>query len=300
MYNDNLRIIHNLIDQNNEIRHQLVNIFNERRNNNRNNNNYNNQNTNPLNNQTNNRSTYSRIRQRVNNTNDINNSNNANINNRVIINDIPYILEEIQYIAPINNRRNNVLASEIGRMTGNFFDPINITPTQNQIDQATISTFYSDILNPTNNSCPISLENFLDTSPVTMIRPCRHVFNTESLMSWFNNSTRCPVCRYDIRNYSPSQIHDISNNVPENYDNNIINNDETILNTSNNINRTSNDSTSTTSNNINRRNIVRNFNNDQAFTLLDNLISEVFQDLSGNSSMEHFQPFFTYFSHNLR
>jgi hypothetical protein len=297
MYNDNLRIIHNLIDQNNEIRHQLVNIFNERRNNNRNNNNNNNnnnQNTNPLNNQSNNnRNNYSRIRQRVSNTNDINNVNNTN--NRVIINDIPYILEEIQYIAPINNRRNNVLVSEIGRMVGDFFDPINITPTRLQIEQATITTFYSNLINPTNNSCPISLENFVDTSPVTMITPCRHVFNTESLMSWFNNSTRCPVCRYDIRNYNPSPMHDISNNISENSDNNI-NNDETILNTSNNINATS----SATSSARNRRNTIRNFNNDQAFALLDNLISEVFQDLSGNSSMENFQPIFTYFSHTLR
>ena len=32
MYNDNLRVIHHLVDQNNEIRHQIINIFNERRN----------------------------------------------------------------------------------------------------------------------------------------------------------------------------------------------------------------------------------------------------------------------------
>jgi len=37
-----------------------------------------------------------------------------------------------------------------------------------------------------------------------MIRHCRHIFNTNSLISWFNTNCKCPVCRYDIRNYNPN------------------------------------------------------------------------------------------------
>ena len=301
MYNDNLRIIHNLIDQNNEIRHQLINIFNERRNNNNNTNQNTNQNTNPIYNQTNNnRTNYSRIRQRSNTNNSNNNNNNNNTNNRVIINDIPYILEEIQYISPTNNiqfenlnsetdrRRNNVLVTGIGR--GTFLDPIIISPSQIQIEQATVNMMYSEISNPRNNSCPICLENFVDNSRVTMITECNHVFNTESLMTWFNNSPRCPVCRYDIRNYNPTQTFDVSNNTTENTENteNMTNNNN-IINNNNNNNTTSS----------NRRNNIRNLN-EQTFALLDNLILEAFQDLSGNTSLEQFQPIFTYFSHSLR
>jgi hypothetical protein len=66
-------------------------------------------------------------------------------------------------------------------------------------------------------------------------------------------------------------------------------NNNNIINNNNNNNTTSS----------NRRNNIRNLN-EQTFALLDNLILEVFQDLSGNTSLEQFQPIFTYFSHSLR
>jgi hypothetical protein len=322
MYNDNLRIIHNLVDQNNEIRHQLINIFNERRNNNNNTNRNTNQNTNPIYNQTNNnRNNYSRIRQRS-NTNNANNANNANnTNNRVIINDIPYILEEIQYISPTNNiqfenlnsetdrRRNNSLVSEFGRIFGSFLDPIIISPSQIQIEQATVNMMYNEISNPRNNSCPICLENFVENSRVTMISQCNHIFNTDSLMTWFNSSPRCPVCRYDIRNFNPTQNNDVSNNTIDNtnnnnssdFNNNINNNTTNSTNTINSINtiNSNNNNNTTNTSSSNRINSIRNIN-DQTIALLDNLILETFQDLSGNTSLEHFQPFLTYFSHNIR
>lgn len=55
-----------------------------------------------------------------------------------------------------------------------------------------------------NTSCPISLETFGDNSQVTMIRHCGHIFNPDMLHSWFQSNCLCPVCRYDIRNYVPS------------------------------------------------------------------------------------------------
>ena len=199
MYNDNLRIIHHLMDQNNEITGQLIDVFNNRRRQNI-----------PLNNSrtyTYNRNhNTSRSRNRPNQSSD-----NGSINNqrRVYIDNIPYYVDDLQLftIPNINTTTNNTnpnISNHFTRILNSFLEPINITPTQTQIENATRNIVYGDILDPINNSCPISLEPFTDISNVTMIRHCRHIFNTNSLMSWFNSNCKCPVCRYDIRNYNPN------------------------------------------------------------------------------------------------
>jgi hypothetical protein len=60
---------------------------------------------------------------------------------------------------------------------------------------------YQNIVHPLNTQCPIRLSSFNDNDPVTMIRHCRHIFNTADLARWFQSHCRCPVCRYDIRTY---------------------------------------------------------------------------------------------------
>jgi hypothetical protein len=104
----------------------------------------------------------------------------------------------------------------------NFSDSVVVAPTQEQINNSTRSFTYSQILNPVNTSCPISLEPFTDSSEVTMIRHCHHIFNTDSLMNWFTTNCRCPVCRYDIRDYvdeliqsEPIQSEPIQSDQPE-------------------------------------------------------------------------------------
>ena len=36
---------------------------------------------------------------------------------------------------------------------------------------------------------------------VTIIKYCGHVFKTNLINQWFETNVRCPICRYDIRNY---------------------------------------------------------------------------------------------------
>ena len=147
---------------------------------------------------------------------------------------------------------------------------------------------FGEIINPTNNSCPISLENFTETSQVTIIIPCRHVFNQDSLRSWFNNSPKCPVCRYDIRNYIPE--HPINTNQHTEHTEHT----EQTSNIPNNINNRSHDTNAEF-----RRNSIRNMN-DQLLNMLDNIFLDGLQDLSGNTSLNNFQPIITYFSNNIR
>jgi len=209
MYNDNLRIIHHLMDQNTEITNQLIDIMNIRRN--QNNSTFNtsfNTSNRATNNRNYNHARYNSRRYRNNpnleNANN-NNNNNNNTQRRVYIDNIPYYVDDLQlYTIPLNSSTSRNLGSQFSRMVNSFLEPINVTPTQSQIENATRNIIYGDILDPINNSCPISLEPFTDTSNVTMIRHCRHIFNTNSLMSWFNSNCKCPVCRYDIRNHNPN------------------------------------------------------------------------------------------------
>ena len=73
--------------------------------------------------------------------------------------------------------------------------------TQSQIETATRRVLYRDIISPLNVSCPILQQNFENDSIVSVIRHCGHIFNTDELNVWFESSCRCPVCRYDIREY---------------------------------------------------------------------------------------------------
>ena len=113
----------------------------------------------------------------------------------------------------------------------NFLNPIEIHPTQANIEIATRNVRFSDIVSPSNISCPITLECFNDSDQVLVIRHCGHIFSTSGLTSWFASNCRCPICRYDIRNYTPNVTSDsTSNNVNEERNiNNTNTNNESII-----------------------------------------------------------------------
>ena len=246
MYNDNNRQIQNLNNQNNQIISIITDILHVPSSSN-------NQNTNR---QQNNR--------RQNNREQGNRQNNRNNNfGSIFLNNRQYNIDDIQRV---DYPHVNVSVSGIeGRLCGNyrdavveedavraavrnaasrdaarnaasnladlyqrFFDPIVIYPTASQIETATRRVLYRDIATPINNSCPISMDTFNDNETVTIIRHCGHIFNIDELATWFQSNCRCPVCRYDIRNFNrntsslsdeernnsiPDLIHDISGNL---------------------------------------------------------------------------------------
>lgn len=105
-----------------------------------------------------------------------------------------------------------------------FFDSVRPVPSETQINRAIIQTLrYSDIISPVNDICPITREPFVDNSAVSVIRHCKHIFNRTELTNWFRYNCVCPVCRYDIREYST---------VTENSNSNSNNNSQNNLNTS--------------------------------------------------------------------
>ena len=77
-----------------------------------------------------------------------------------------------------------------------------IVPTLTQIENSTREVIFSDVDEPLNATCPITMDMFSNDYTVTQIIPCGHMFSPSGINSWFQTSARCPVCRYDIRNYS--------------------------------------------------------------------------------------------------
>jgi hypothetical protein len=75
---------------------------------------------------------------------------------------------------------------------------------------------------PSSNVCPISLEPFQLGDVVCEIRGCGHKFKRPNLMHWFRRNPRCPVCRYDLRDYMGG---DASNSVPESVSNHVADTD---------------------------------------------------------------------------
>jgi hypothetical protein len=143
---------------------------------------------------------------------------------------IPYIFDSMQYTLPSITNRNT-------RFMQNFLEPVEVYPTQLQIEIATRNVQYCDILNPINRSCPISLETFNDTDMVVVIRFCGHIFKPEQIRTWFISNCRCPVCRYDIRSYHsnnstnneeiPLAQSDASNNFVEENESSVVNEERT-------------------------------------------------------------------------
>jgi hypothetical protein len=170
MYNSNTQQIENLQQANMRIRDDISSILLRIMNNNIMNNNINNSHSNS------------------NNSHSNSNSNSNNSNSR-------------RLRSHDNNQRENV-SSTFNSVFQSFFEPIQIFPTPTQIENAVRIARFSDIVAPINNSCPIILERFNDNDNVSVIRNCNHIFNTSALNSWFTSNCRCPVCRYDIRNYN--------------------------------------------------------------------------------------------------
>lgn len=81
----------------------------------------------------------------------------------------------------------------------NNLTPVTVRPTQVQIANAVEIISINE--NMVNTICPILQTSFQDGDRISRIKHCGHCFIEEGLMSWFNQSVICPVCRYDIRDY---------------------------------------------------------------------------------------------------
>jgi hypothetical protein len=122
------------------------------------------------------------------------------------------------------NNRDHLLSYVIYRPTirsqdattlRNFFQNIIIRPTREQIDNSTELITYNRNLNIISHTCPITLDDFQDGDIVRQIKHCKHTFHEVSIQNWFRTNVRCPVCRYDIRDYREQRTSESQEEIKE-------------------------------------------------------------------------------------
>lgn len=161
----------------------------------------------------------------------------ASSNSRVVyIEGIPYLLDLTNFMR-LGNPANNAAAGNIWR---SFYDNIAVAPTRVQIENATRVLQFSEIENPINNSCPITLERFEQNSTVSQILHCGHIFTPSGIESWLHSNVRCPVCRYDIREYRAPPLPAASSTREERHQTTEPGNDEEYNNENDNENNRDN------------------------------------------------------------
>lgn len=224
-------------------------------------------------------------------------NNNQNIN----------LQERRQYRTTQNNVFDNLTNILLGGFE-DFLNPVPIYPTNEQIQNATEIVNFNDISNNSITQCPIDLYHFENDEQVIRIKQCGHVFRENNLRAWFRNSPKCPVCRYDIRNYlnnneinsNNGNQNDIfsdddsnSNSLDEEFeeskndevDRGERNNDRTNTNTTP-IYTTTNTTTPVRSNIINGRETYNNTSNS-----ISNLINTLQENLSSNNVFHNSRQF---------
>jgi hypothetical protein len=199
------------------------------------------------------------------------------------------------------NSRNNELTNFINTFLNT---PVIIRPTQEQIQSASRLVRFQDIESPLSDRCPISLEVFSRDEMVRQLVPCGHIFCQTEFQQWFENNVRCPVCRYDIRNYRSNT--DTTVNTNDNV-NAYINTDTSVNNANANTNANANANTNVNTNinanadtnvnsntnaevNPNNLNIVRNTDSNEiehiTFDITNNQMSNNIVDGLTNRILE--------------
>jgi hypothetical protein len=228
VYYDNIRQMERLCQTNREIRDILTSALRGSNNNNRNSRNRRNRpnNMNYSHNHVNNRNTnHNYVYDYTNASTNANTNANANTNmqtsqsldDRIPSRPVPrrfYFDASYNLQRAPRPTRNNTFDTLLNA----FLEPVPTYPGTLQVEIATRNVRYGDIVSPINTSCPISLERFTDSDIVTIICYCGHIFMATEIRNWFSSNCRCPVCRYDIREYRATDIinhaQDISNNTP--------------------------------------------------------------------------------------
>ena len=121
------------------------------------------------------------------------------------------------------------LSSNISNPTG--FQDVIVAPTQEQINNASRTLVYRDTIELLNHRCPISLADFEEGDEIRQIVHCGHCFNEEAIQRWFRTNVRCPICRYDIRDFSNEETEPVREQSRRSVNENV----ENIQNITNNI-----------------------------------------------------------------
>ena len=120
--------------------------------------------------------------------------------------------------------------------------PVRIRPSIRQIRRSTRILQYRDI-SSSQTICPINREQFTEDQSIMQIIHCGHIFDELSLRRHFRFSSRCPMCRYDIRDYEIDSLssNENTNQTPNTTSTSSSESDNETSNVSRNISQISNE-----------------------------------------------------------
>jgi hypothetical protein len=168
----------------------------------------------------------SNMRQIIHMLQDINNTpistTTTNRNRRNINENRPYVNMNDYMNERHRNEERNLRGLFSNTIRNNLFEDVIVRPTDFQIENA-IENFQYDpsgeylgisnypVVSTINIvNCPITMDTITPGTIVSRIRHCDHQFSRDALIHWFSYNTRCPICRYDIRN-TPILLHQAEN-----------------------------------------------------------------------------------------
>jgi hypothetical protein len=109
----------------------------------------------------------------------------------------PSFLQSLLIIPPPANQANRARVEATLR---EFFEPVPIVPTQEQI--ASSSVLYNSIDDSEEARCSICQDDIRFGEEVRSLIHCDHFFHRSCIDLWLQSSVRCPLCRHDIRESS--------------------------------------------------------------------------------------------------
>ena len=163
--------------------------------------------------------------------------------------------------------------------------PVVVRPTDAQIREATENMNFRDVIDPVNRTCPISQDEFQDDDDVTVIRHCGHIFRQEDFQTWFRSNVRCPLCRYDIREYRRGGGGALSRQNSMRRENNPINSRQ-VNNISNDDNNSDDNINSDDNNNNQPESLLRDVSNNPLPNNLNNQQYYVNSSASANNWLD--------------
>jgi hypothetical protein len=86
-----------------------------------------------------------------------------------------------------------------GGASGNSMESVSVSPSAEQLRQATTTTRFGSIINPFNTQCPITMDQFQPNDQVVQLNHCHHIFTESGSRDWFQSHVLCPICRHDVR-----------------------------------------------------------------------------------------------------
>lgn len=138
----------------------------------------------------------------------------------------------------------NIFSFPINNLGTRTYEDVIVSPTRREIENAIEVFNYTESESQPHRNCPITMEDFVINDRVSRIRHCGHTFREEAINNWFRLNVRCPVCRYDIREYRNNDTIDISNNDTTDISSNNIDISNSSINTDDITTRVTNELTS--------------------------------------------------------